>query len=63
MIQLLLSVPSFNRVSVAIQFTSHVLPPSSENACSKWQELGVMSSRDHSKPFGRLLAVSLCLCG
>ena len=25
---------SFTRVSTAIQFTSHVLPPSSENACS-----------------------------
>lgn len=33
---------SLVRVSMAIQFTSQVLPPSSENACSKRPELGVM---------------------
>jgi hypothetical protein len=33
---------SFSRVSVAIQFTSQVLPPSSEKACSKRHESGVM---------------------
>src|SRR5262252_6583757 len=27
---------SFTRVWFVIQFTSHVLPPSSEYACSKW---------------------------
>ena len=31
------------RVSVAFQFTSQVFPPSSEKACSKWHEFGVMS--------------------
>jgi hypothetical protein len=31
------------RVSVAIQLTSHVLPPSSEKDCSKWHEFAVMS--------------------
>ena len=34
---------SFTRVSIAIQFTSQVFPPSSENDCSKRQELGVTS--------------------
>ena len=33
----------FTRVSTAIQFVSQVLPPSSENACSKRQEFAVMS--------------------
>src|SRR5262249_20069706 len=37
-----LSGSAFNRVSVAIQLTSQVLPPSSENACSKRHEFGVM---------------------
>jgi hypothetical protein len=37
---------SLMRVSTAIQFTSQVLPPSSENACSKRHESGVMS--DHT---------------
>ena len=37
--------PGFSRtrVSVALQFTSQVAPPSSENACSKWHEFAVMS--------------------
>src|SRR5260370_35558158 len=34
---------SFTRVSVALQLTSQVLPPSSENACSKRHESGVVS--------------------
>ena len=34
---------SLTRVSVATQFTSQVLPPSSENACSKRQDSGVTS--------------------
>src|ERR1700682_976860 len=42
-VQFTLSVLPFTRVSVAIQFTSQVLPPSSEKACSKWHEFGVMS--------------------
>src|SRR5271165_6402794 len=37
-----LSGSSFNRVWSVIQFTSHVLPPSSENDCSKWGEFVVM---------------------
>src|SRR5260370_21923835 len=41
--QCALSDSSFTRVSVAIQFTSQVLPPSSENACSTWEEFGAMS--------------------
>src|SRR5580700_8450834 len=40
-----LSDSSLTRVSVAIQFTSQVLPPSAENACSKWQEAGVTSDQ------------------
>src|SRR5580658_1944233 len=36
---------SFTRVSTAIQFTSHVLPPSSENDCSKRHESAVMSDQ------------------
>src|SRR5262245_55653929 len=31
-----------HRVNVALQFTSQVLPPSAENACSKRNEVGVM---------------------
>lgn len=38
-----LSGSFFTRSSIAIQFTSHVLPPSSENDCSKWHEVGAMS--------------------
>src|SRR5467141_3883422 len=34
---------SFTRVSIAIQFTSQLLPPSSENACSKRHESEVIS--------------------
>jgi hypothetical protein len=34
---------SFTCVSVSMKFTSHVLPPSFEKACSKWDEVGVMS--------------------
>jgi len=30
------------RVWSVIQFISHVLPPSSENDCSKWAEFGVI---------------------
>jgi hypothetical protein len=30
-------------VSTATQFTSHVFPPSAENACSKWAESGVIT--------------------
>ncbi len=33
----------FTRSSIAIQFTSHVLPPSSENDCSKRHESGLIS--------------------
>jgi len=39
-------LPHFTRVSTAIQFVSQVLPPSSENACSKRHEFAVMS--DHT---------------
>src|SRR5207253_8998981 len=35
----------FARVSVATKFGSQVLPPSSENACSKWCESGVVSAK------------------
>jgi hypothetical protein len=34
---------SFTRVSIAIQFTSHVLPPFVENDCSNSQDSGLMS--------------------
>ncbi len=33
------------RVSSAIQFTSQLLPPSSEKDCSKWQESALMSDQ------------------
>ncbi len=36
-------LPHFTRVSTAIQFVSQVLPPSSENDCSKRHEFAVMS--------------------
>src|SRR5215813_2405455 len=49
---------SFTRVSVAIQFTSHVLPPSSENACSKWQEFGVISEMTNRTRIARPFKVS-----
>src|SRR5215813_10272241 len=35
----------FSRANVAIQFASHVLPPSAENACSSRKEAGVMSEK------------------
>ena len=34
-----------SRVSVATKFGSQVRPPSFENACSKWCEVGVMSDQ------------------
>jgi hypothetical protein len=34
---------SFTRVSIAIQFTSQVLPPSVENDCSNLHDSGLMS--------------------
>ncbi len=37
-----LAVESFIRVSIAIQFTSQVFPPSSENDCSNRSESGVI---------------------
>lgn len=43
--QCALSGSSFTRVNVITQFTSQVLPPSSENACSKRLESGVMSEK------------------
>src|SRR5436309_1247487 len=39
--------PSFILLNVIIQFVSHILPPSSEKACSKRDEFGAMSE----KPF------------
>jgi DNA-binding transcriptional regulator YhcF (GntR family) len=56
---------SLIRVSVAIQFTSQVLPPSSENACSKWHELGVMRSKVVREKHNRVkwpptIATQLC---
>src|SRR5580700_3431970 len=41
-IQRVLSEWSFTRVWSVIQFTSQVLPPSSEKDCSKWGESVVM---------------------
>src|SRR5262249_38529009 len=57
-IQRLFWDPSFTRVSTAIQFTSQVLPPSSENACSNRQELGVMSEITNRTKMARPLNVS-----
>src|SRR5262245_33945664 len=51
-------VHSFTRVSVAIQFTSQVLPPSSENACSNLAELGVMSDITNRTRMARPFRVS-----
>jgi hypothetical protein len=48
----------FTRRSVAIQFTSHVLPPSSETACSKWHERGVMSEITNRTRIARPFRVS-----
>src|SRR5215468_11190323 len=58
----------FTRVSVAIQFTSQVLPPSSENACSKRHEFGVMfeitkrtkMDRPLNVPSDNFLSVRIC---
>ena len=33
------------RLKVAIQFVSHVLPPSPENACSSWNDVVLMSEK------------------
>src|SRR4030095_8094581 len=49
---------SFNRVSVPLQFTSQVLPPSSENACSKRHEFGVMSEITNRTKMARPFTVS-----
>src|SRR6266536_6455608 len=48
----------FILVSTAIQFTSQVLPPSSENDCSKRQEFGVMSEITNRTRMARPLNVS-----
>jgi hypothetical protein len=53
-----LPVSSATRVSVAIQFTSHVLPPSSENACSKRHEFAVTSDMTNRTKIARPLNVS-----
>src|SRR5262249_56215780 len=53
-----LSGADFNRVSVAIQLTSQVLPPSSENACSKRHEFGVMFEITKRTKMDRPLNVS-----
>src|SRR5215831_18614870 len=53
-----LSGSSFTRVSVAIQLTSQVLPPSSENACSKRHEFGVMFEITKRTKMDRPLNVS-----
>src|SRR5258706_8073871 len=45
-------------VSVAIQLTSYVLPPSSENDCSKRQEVAVMSLMTNRTKMARSLSVS-----
>src|SRR5258705_1310328 len=49
---------SCTRVSIAIQFTSQVLPPSSENACSNRHEFGVMSEITNRTKIARPLSVS-----
>ncbi len=46
-VQRAFSDSSFARVTFEIQFTSQVLPPSSENDCSKWAEFGVMSDQTY----------------
>src|SRR5436190_16512644 len=45
-------------VSIAIQFISQVLPPSSEKACSKRQESGLMSEMTKRTRIARPLKVS-----
>ena len=49
---------SLPRVSVAIQFTSQVLPPSSENDCSKRTDVGVISEMTNRTRIARPLNVS-----
>src|SRR5229473_1518425 len=44
-VQRVLPDSSFTRVWSVIQFTSQVLPPSSENDCSKWGEFVVVSAQ------------------
>ncbi|MBA3583576.1 MAG: hypothetical protein H0W36_03435 [Gemmatimonadetes bacterium] len=46
------------RVSTAIQFTSQVLPPSAENACSKRQDVGVISEMTKRTKICRPFSVS-----
>src|SRR5258708_7556716 len=48
----------FTRVSIAIQFTSQFLPPSSENACSKRHESGVTSDITNRTRMARPFIVS-----
>src|SRR5580693_9793606 len=57
-VQCTLSDSSFTRVSVATQFISQLLPPSSENACSKRHELGVMSETTNRTRITRPSSVS-----
>ena len=45
--------PYPRRVSTAIQFTSHDAPPSSENACSKRQDVAVISEITKRTRIGR----------
>ena len=40
------------RVRVALKFGSQVLPPSSENDCSKWWDVGVMSDQTQIRSCG-----------
>jgi hypothetical protein len=49
---------SSTRVSVAIQFSSQVFPPSSENDCSKRHEAGVMSEITNRTKIARPFSVS-----
>lgn len=53
-----LSADSGARVSVAIQLTSQVLPPSSENDCTKRAESGLMSQITKRTRIARPLSVS-----
>src|SRR5438067_1876152 len=54
-----LSDSGFTRSSIAIQFTSHVLPPSSENDCSKRHESGLISEMIKRTRMARPFRVSL----
>jgi hypothetical protein len=49
---------SFTRVSIAIQFTSQVLPPSVENDCSNLQDSVLMSEMMKRTRTGRPLKFS-----